>query len=52
MGLLHDIHEFATQFGERLDEIEDVITENRLFKHRLIGIGTISAEDAKNYGFR
>merc|ERR1719154_1010608 len=50
IGLLDDIYEFITKFGERLDEVEDLITDNRLWKQRTIDIGTISSEDAINYG--
>lgn len=51
MGLLDDIHEFSSKFNERLDELEDVLTENRIFKQRTIDIGIVSAEDALNLGF-
>lgn len=29
-GLLLDINEFIQQFGHRLDEIEDLLTNNRI----------------------
>lgn len=51
IGLMDDIYEFISKFGERLDEVEDVLTSNRIWKQRTIGIGTVSAEDALNYGF-
>lgn len=50
IGLMDDIYEFIQKFGERLDEVEDLITENRLFMQRTIDIGTLSAEDALNFG--
>merc|ERR1712027_122687 len=34
IGLLDDIYEFVTKFSERLDEVEDLVTDNRLFKQR------------------
>ena len=40
--MLDDIYEFITKFSERLDEVEDLITDNRLFKQRVIDIGVIS----------
>jgi len=52
LGLMDDIYQFAQQFGERLDEVEDVLTKNRLWIQRTRDIGTVSAEDALNYGFR
>ena len=50
IGLLDDIYEFITKFSERLDEVEDLITDNRLWKQRTIDIGIISSEDAINWG--
>ena len=50
IGLLDDIYEFITKFSERLDEVEDIVTDNRLWKQRTIDIGVISAEDAINWG--
>jgi len=50
IGLMDDIYEFITKFGERLDEVEDLVTDNRLWKERTIDIGVISSEDAVNWG--
>merc|ERR1711942_482639 len=50
IGLLDDIYEFVSKFSERLDEVEDLITDNRLWKQRTIDIGVISDEDAINWG--
>ncbi len=49
-GLLDDIYEFISKFSERLDEVEDLVTDNRLWKQRTIDVGVISAEDALNFG--
>lgn len=51
LGLLDDIYEFAAKFAERLDEVEDVLTTNRIWVQRTQDIGIVSAEDALNYGF-
>merc|ERR1712142_1185813 len=51
IGLMDDIYEFIAKFGERLDEVEDVLTNNRIWKQRLIDIGTVTAEEALNWGF-
>lgn len=48
-GLLQDIHTWATQFSSRLDESEELLTRNRIWKQRLMGIGTLSAADAVSY---
>jgi len=51
LGLMEDIHEFASKFGERLDEVDDLLTNNPIWTARTVDIGTVSAEDALNYGF-
>ncbi|CAH1164759.1 unnamed protein product [Phaedon cochleariae] len=51
LGLMDDIYEFASKFNERIDEVEDVLTNNRIWVQRTEDIGVISAEDALNYGF-
>ena len=50
-GLLNDIHQWATQFGSRVDEIEQVVTGNRIWKQRTVGIGKVTAQEALDYGF-
>nr|YP_010117988.1 NADH dehydrogenase subunit 7 [Phytophthora captiosa]QPN53999.1 NADH dehydrogenase subunit 7 [Phytophthora captiosa] len=50
-GLLKDIFIFCDQFNTRLDEIEEMLTNNRIWKQRLVDIGVISAKDASNFGF-
>jgi NADH dehydrogenase (ubiquinone) Fe-S protein 2 len=50
-GLLDDIFKWATQFSSRVDEIEEVITGNRIWKQRTIGIGVVTAEQALDYSF-
>jgi NADH dehydrogenase (ubiquinone) Fe-S protein 2 len=52
LGLMDDIYEFAAKFSERLDEVEDVLTTNRIWVQRTQDIGIVSAEDALNLGFR
>lgn len=51
VGLLDDIYEFIKVFAQRLDEVEDLLTGNRIWRARTIGIGTVTAEDALNLGF-
>lgn len=52
IGLLDDIYEWLDKFGQRIDETEDLLTNNRIWRARTIDIGIVSAEDALNYGFR
>lgn len=50
VGLLDDIFMWATQFGDRIDETEELVTDNRIWKDRTIDVGIVTAEDALNYG--
>lgn len=51
IGLLDDIYKFIEQFIKRLNEIEELLTGNRIWKQRLVDIGKISLEDCLSYGF-
>ena len=50
-GLLHDILVFTNSFPRRVAEIEALLTENRIWKERLINIGVVSKEQALHWGF-
>ena len=50
-GLLNDIYIFLEQFNLRLIEIEDMLTENRIWKQRLVDIGVVTAKNAYQWGF-
>ena len=50
-GLLNDIYLFIEQFNLRLLEVEEMLTENRIWKQRLVDIGVVSASDSQNWGF-
>lgn len=50
-GLLNDIFLFVQQFNLRLIEIEDLLTENRIWKQRLVDVGVVSTSDAYQWGF-
>lgn len=49
--LLKDIFIFSEQFSTRLDEIEELLTNNRIWKQRLKNIGIVSKKQALNWGF-
>jgi len=51
LGFLDDVHLFISQFNYRLDEIEEMLTGNRIWKERLVDIGVVSAEKAIEWGF-
>ncbi len=50
-ALLDDILAWAASFPAVLDDIEILLTENRIFKQRNVDIGVVSEEDALNWGF-
>lgn len=49
--LLFDIYNFCEQFNNKLIEIEEMLTENRIWKQRLVDIGIVSTKSALNWGF-
>jgi NADH dehydrogenase (ubiquinone) Fe-S protein 2 len=51
LTLLHDIFFFITQFTSRLDEMEELLTHNRIWKQRLINVGIVSKTAALQWGF-
>lgn len=50
LGLCADIFSFCEQFSSRIDELEELLTENRIWKQRLVDIGVITFEQALNLG--
>ena len=50
-GLLNDIYIFIKQFSLRIDEIEELLTDNRIWKQRLVDVGIVSLKDALDWGF-
>ena len=51
IGLLDDIFHFCESFTSRLNEVEELLNGNRIWKERLVDIGIVSAKMAINYGF-
>jgi NADH-quinone oxidoreductase subunit D len=49
-GLADDIRAWAAQFPKRIDDLEELLTENRIFKQRTVDIGIISGKDAIDWG--
>jgi NADH-quinone oxidoreductase subunit D len=50
-GLTDKIFDFCNNFPKALDDIESLLTENRIFKQRNVNIGKVSKEDAVDRGF-
>lgn len=49
-GLCDDIYAFARRFGSRVDELEEMLTNNRIWKQRLVDIGVVTADEALEWG--
>ncbi len=50
-GLAEDIAAFTETFPKFIDELEALLTENRIFKQRTVDVGVVSAEQAEDWGF-
>ena len=50
-GLLEDIATFADGYIKYVDDLESLLTGNRIFKQRMVGIGVVSPEEALDWGF-
>jgi NADH-quinone oxidoreductase subunit D len=50
-GMDQEIHAYGDRILRVLDDIEGLLTENRIFKQRNANIGAITAADALDWGF-
>ena len=50
-GLLQKIYDFCISFPKALDDIETMLTENRIFKQRNVDIANITKDEAIDNGF-
>ncbi|MEJ2577034.1 MAG: NADH-quinone oxidoreductase subunit D [Gammaproteobacteria bacterium] len=50
-SLLDFIEDFADRFPGLVDEYETLLTDNRIWKQRTVGIGVVSPERARQLGF-
>ena len=50
-GLAEDIMAFVERFPAMIDDVEHLLTENRIFKQRTVDIGIATAEEAMDWGF-
>jgi len=48
--LVDDIAAFCETFPKTIDDIEGLLTENRIFRQRTVNIGVLSAADAADWG--
>jgi len=49
--LIEDIAKFCETHPKVLDDIEELLTENRIFKQRNVDIGVVGLEDCLRWGF-
>lgn len=50
-SMLDFIEDFVTRFPKQVDEYETLLTDNRIWKQRTVGIGVVSPERALQLGF-
>ena len=50
-GLIDDILKWAEKFPPYIDDVEELLNENRIFKQRTVDIGVVSAKEAMDWGF-
>tara|TARA_E500000331_G_scaffold348639_1_gene390553 strand:+ start:160 stop:1335 length:1176 start_codon:yes stop_codon:yes gene_type:complete len=50
-GLDKDIGEFCNNFPKIINDLESLLTDNRIFKQRNVDIGIVSKQDALDYSF-
>ncbi|MGS0742179.1 NADH-quinone oxidoreductase subunit D [Glaciimonas sp. GG7] len=50
-SMLDFIEDFTVRFPTYVDEYETLLTDNRIWKQRLVGVGVVSPERAKAMGF-
>ncbi|KAG1179408.1 hypothetical protein G6F35_016234 [Rhizopus arrhizus] len=49
-SLLDFIENFTREFPNRIDEYETLLTDNRIWKQRTVGIGVVSPQQAMDWG--
>ena len=50
-GLEKDIGKFCVKFPKLIEDLETLLTDNRIFKQRNVDIGIVSKQDALDYSF-
>ncbi len=50
-GLADDIWTWSEAFPKFIEDIEELLTENRIFKQRAVDIGALTADQALDWGF-
>lgn len=50
-GLLEEVYQFMNELPRKIEDMEGLITENRIFKQRMVNIGVVSKKEALDWGF-
>lgn len=51
IGFFERLEQFVVQFGDRIFEIEILLSKNRIWVQRLLGIGTVTKAEALSFGY-
>ena len=49
--LISEIYDWLKGFGKIISDIENLLSDNRIFKQRTVDVGIVSFEEALNWGF-
>lgn len=50
-GLLNEISDFTVNFVKFLDNMETLLSDNRIWKQRLVNVGVVTSQTALDYSF-
>ncbi len=51
VGMDEDIYNFAERFIKYVDDMDNLLTPNRIFKQRMVDIGVVTSDQAMDWGF-
>ncbi|THK33124.1 NADH-ubiquinone oxidoreductase 49 kDa subunit [Diachasma alloeum] len=51
LGLMDDIYQWARQYAAQIDQVEDLLTRNVIWRSRTMNIGTVTVQQALDWGF-
>jgi len=49
--LYEDVYKFAQQFASRINEMEEMLTNNLIWKQKLVDLVVVTADQAMNWVF-
>jgi len=50
LGLMDDIYDWAVRYAARIDEFEEMLTHNRIWRERTVDVAVVKAEEAMAWG--